>query len=514
MKNKILKILRYSCLLFVIVFGLMAIIGINGGCGGDGDNGVSNTDPTATITSPSDGSTYNEGDTITFSGTGSDAEDGILTGSSLVWTSSIDGQIGTGESFTKNELSAGTHTITLTATDSESAIGSDTVSITVFAPVKIGEIHPFTGLLAEFGEPGHNAALLAVKHLEEAGYTVETVSADSETDAVAGVEAAQTLVEDEDVQVLVGAASSGVTISIAESVSIPSQIPQISYASSSPLISELPADEGQDFLFRTCPSDALQGVVLAQMAYDTGYMKAAVLYINNPYGQGLNEVFKENFEALGGTVCSVPIDEVPAVSYATELQQAIDCNPDVLIAISYPSHATVYLAEAIDGGFISTFLFVDGTKSEKIIDAVGADALEGMRGTAPGLKETDSLEIFNSTYEAEYGQAPPVSFMTNSYDAVILAALAAYEAQVAGEELTSTAIRDHLRIVSGPLGEKALAGSEGLTQALKLLREGSGIDYVGASGDVDFDENGDVISPIEIWSYEGGEIVSKGLVQP
>jgi hypothetical protein len=48
MKNTLLKMIRYSCLLFVIVFGLMAIIGTNG----DGDNGGSNTDPTATITSP------------------------------------------------------------------------------------------------------------------------------------------------------------------------------------------------------------------------------------------------------------------------------------------------------------------------------------------------------------------------------------------------------------------------------------------------------------------------------
>ncbi len=77
---------------------------------------------------------YNQGDTITFTGTGEDAEDGTPTGSSLVWTSSIDGQIGTGGSFTRNGLSAGTHTITLTVTDSDGATGSDLVSITVNTP--------------------------------------------------------------------------------------------------------------------------------------------------------------------------------------------------------------------------------------------------------------------------------------------------------------------------------------------------------------------------------------------
>lgn len=92
---------------------------------------LNNTLPTATITSPSDGSIHIEGASIAFSGSGDDAEDGGLTGSSLVWTSDIDGQIGTGTSFTKKNLSTATHTITLTATDSQGATGQASISITV-----------------------------------------------------------------------------------------------------------------------------------------------------------------------------------------------------------------------------------------------------------------------------------------------------------------------------------------------------------------------------------------------
>lgn len=382
-------------------------------------------------------------------------------------------------------------------------------------PVKIGEIHPFTGALAEFGEPEHRSALLAAKHLAEAGYTIETVFADDETSAIPGVEAARRLVEVEGVHVLIGAAASGVTIPIAESVSIPSQIPQISYASTSPLITLLPADQGQDFLFRTCPSDALQGVVLGKMLYDEGLRQVSVMYVNNPYGQGLNDVFKKTFEDLGGTVlASVPHDEAPAASYTAELRQATEGGPEALVAISYPGHATVYLKEAIEGGFISEFRFVDGTKSEDIIEAVGAEPLEGMCGTAPGAAETDSLATYNADYEAEYGEVPPLPFMTNTYDAVVVAALAAFEAQIAGEGLTSIAIRDHLRSVAGPPGEKVFAGVEGLTRALELLRQGQDIDYVGAAGEVDFDENGEVVTPIEIWCFIGGEIVTQRLETP
>ena len=86
--------------------------------------------PTATVTNPADGSNYNEGDTVAFTGSGSDPEDGTLTGSFLVWTSSMDGQIGTGISVSTTTLSVGTHTITLTATDSDGATGTDSVNIT------------------------------------------------------------------------------------------------------------------------------------------------------------------------------------------------------------------------------------------------------------------------------------------------------------------------------------------------------------------------------------------------
>lgn len=88
--------------------------------------------PTVSITSPQDGSSHYRGDTITFEGTWSDLQDDTLPDDSLVWTSSMDGQIGTGANFTRDDLSAGSHTITLTVTDSHGAKHSDECSIVVF----------------------------------------------------------------------------------------------------------------------------------------------------------------------------------------------------------------------------------------------------------------------------------------------------------------------------------------------------------------------------------------------
>ena len=117
------------------------------------------------------------------------------------------------------------------------------------AKVKMGALVPLTGPLAEFGEGFRKAGDLAAKQFGEAGFPIEVKYGDTETSAIPGVEAARMLVDVEGVQVLIGAASSGVSMPIAESVSIPGEVPQISNASTSPLLTVLPADEGKDFLF-------------------------------------------------------------------------------------------------------------------------------------------------------------------------------------------------------------------------------------------------------------------------
>jgi len=99
-------------------------------------NPVGNTIPTAEITNPSDLEEFDEGANITFTGAGNDVEDGALSGGDLVWRSSIDGVLGTGGSVTVNDLTAGTHTITLTATDSDDVFGSDSIKILILSEIE------------------------------------------------------------------------------------------------------------------------------------------------------------------------------------------------------------------------------------------------------------------------------------------------------------------------------------------------------------------------------------------
>ena len=371
-------------------------------------------------------------------------------------------------------------------------------------PVKIGALVPLTGALSEFGSAFRKAGDLAADQLAAAGYPVVIKYTDTETSAIPGVEAARMLVNVEKVIALVGAAASGVTIPVAESVAIPGQIPQISNASTSPLISILPADQGKDFLFRTVPSDALQGVILGRLAADQGYKRAAVFWVNNAYGQGLMDEFEAAFKAKGGEiVASIPHDEKPAPTYVSELKKVMEKGPDVMLALAYPGQATVYLKEFFEAGYHEStdLLFCDGTKSVEMPKALGAKNLVGFMGTAPSSVTGKSREIFETDYKAKFGELSPLPFMSNFYDGIVIAGLAAAACEGAQKDVTPIHVRDMLRKVANPPGEVCNCGVEGIRKALDLLKSGQDINYEGAAGAQDFDENGDVITPIEIWKY-------------
>ena len=379
--------------------------------------------------------------------------------------------------------------------------------------IKVGTLMAYTGPLKEYGPNIKNGVVLAAKQLADAGFTMKLIHEDSETMAIPGTNAAKKLVNVDRVVAIVGALSSGVTLAVAESVTIPNQVIMISPASTNPLMTVLPSDQGKDFLFRTTPSDDLQGRVLAKLA--ASYNKTiSVIYVNNAYGQGLAEVFTETFEKKwkGKVLAMVPHDEKAPESYTAELRKALAGNPDRLAAFSYPDHAKVYLKEAIEFFKYKKFLFCDGTKSMDIVKALGAENVEGQKGTAPSTAGGEPARRFNEYFKAEFGQLPNLPYITNAYDATAIIGIAAYAAHVKGLKLTSKNIRNNLRVVANPPGEVIFPGE--FKKAFKLLKQGKAINYEGAAGSVDFDIYGDVITPIEIWEFRGGEIVTLRMETP
>jgi len=372
-------------------------------------------------------------------------------------------------------------------------------------PLRIGALMPMTGDLQAYGEADLKGVEFAVKQINDAGGVngapVDLVVADTQTKPQAGVDAAQKLVNIDGVHAIVGALSSGVTIPVARTVTSREGVPQISNASTSPTITKL---DDNDFLFRTVPSDAYQGVALAKLVADKGLTDLGVLYVNNDYGQGLANAFAE---AFGGTVTASIAFEQGQASYRGELQQASGGNAQALVVIGYPESGSVILRQALEGGYFTRFVFTDGMKAPEIIERIGAGILEGAFGTVPQSADSEGLRLFREAYTAEYGDLPPKPYYDTAYDAAFALALAA---QKAGST-DPTAIRDNLREVANPPGEVVLPGE--WEKAVKLLADGQDINYEGASGSVDFDENGDVPGTIGHWEIQDGKIVDVKLIE-
>lgn len=376
--------------------------------------------------------------------------------------------------------------------------------------IKLGALMPMTGSLQAFGEPTLNAIKLAAEEINKAGGVlggdVAIVAGDDQSSPQAGVDAAQKLVSLEKINGLLGALSSGVTIPVAKTVTSAAGIPQISGASTSPTITTL---DDKDFLFRTIPSDAYQGLALAELAKEKGYKSVGIVYINNDYGQGLSEAFKEAFTKAGGSVTSQAAYEEGQASYRGQLQKAGQGKPEALVLIAYPGDGIPLVRQSLEGGFFQKFLFSDGMKAPEVVDAIGGQYLEGAAGTAPQpSSDSPAAKTFAAAYQAKYGQVPPKPFMDNFYDATYLFALAAEKAK----STDGKAIRDALRDVANPPGVKVGPGE--FAKAKALIDKGEDIDYVGAAGDENFDKTGDVGGSFAHWEFKGGKVVTVRVFEP
>lgn len=438
------------------------------------------------------------GDQIDYAGAATsldwDANGDVTSGFIGVWQFA-DGTIEE-VSVTAFDLSGGPIVATPSpSADDEQAMISD-------EPLKIGFLADFSGPLAEFGPSIQNGVVLAVKHLNDAGGVlgrpVEIVTGDTALDPTQATEETRRLIEVEGVHAIVGPLASSITLAIVESVAADAGVPVISPSATSP---QLTIAEDNDFLFRSTVSDAAQGPVLAQLAADEGYTNVGVIYLNDPYGQGLAEAFEA---AWGGDANLISIEPRQA-TYLAELQQAADNDAEALIVIAFPQEAEIFMREALEQGLFDEFLFVDGSKSQELVDAIGGEYLEGMRGTAPAPgPESEALRAFNEAYIAEYGELSPLPFIPEAYDAAMAIGLAA---QAAGS-VEPAAIRDALREIAAPPGTSYPAGADGVANALAAIAAGEDIDIVGAATSLDWNENGDITSGyIGIWAYEGGQIV-------
>ena len=338
--------------------------------------------------------------------------------------------------------------------------------------VKLGLLLGYTGPIESLVGPMADGAELAIKEVSDSGALLgglQVVSVRGDTtciDSAAAVAAAERLVTADRVNAIVGGDCSGVTIAMLQNVAKPNGIVMISPSATSPALSMI---EDDGLFFRTAPSDARQGEVVADILQEMGIREAALTYTNNDYGKGLADSIAANVEMRGGTITiSVPHEDGKG-DYSAEVAALAAVGGDILIVAGYLDQGGKGIIQAaLDSGAFDQFFLPDGMIGDSLLEAIGPD-LDGSIGTVPGTDSPGATRL-----EDMLGMAAG-PFVSESYDAVALILLAM---QAAGSA-DSGAFKDHVMAVANAPGEQIFPGE--LAKALGILAAGGAVDYVGAS---------------------------------
>jgi branched-chain amino acid transport system substrate-binding protein len=351
--------------------------------------------------------------------------------------------------------------------------------------LRLGGILPETGNLAFLGPPEFAGVELAIQHINEAGGVLgadaEWLPGDSgDNGEVANATVDRLLAED--VDGFIGAASSGVSLTVIDKITQAGKI-HFSPANTSPAFTDY-ADNG--LYFRTAPSDVVQGAALADIMISDGAATAAFLVLNDSYGTGLLEYTQGPFEAAGGSLATDPqIYDPKAENFDAEIAAVVDADPDAIVIIGFDETSKI-LTGLIESGMGPQDKLVYGTDgnmgnalAEKFDDP---SAVAGMRGTLPGVDVAGELADFRDALLAVDPELIDFSYSAESYDAAIVTALAA---EVAGSD-DGVAVGAEINGVTKD-GEKCTE----YAACLELIQAGTDIDYDGVSGPLEFIDAGE-----------------------
>jgi branched-chain amino acid transport system substrate-binding protein len=367
------------------------------------------------------------------------------------------------------------------------------------ADIKIGVILGYTGPIESLTPDMAASAELAFKEINDSGLLlggkmIESVRADSTcVDSAAATTAAEKLVTADKVNAIMGADCSGVTGAIANNVAVPNGVVMVSPSATSPGLSAL-KDKG--YFFRTSPSDARQGEVLASILKSRGIMEVAVTFTNNDYGKGLSESLKNSYTAVGGKISMVAAHEDGKADYSAEVGALSASGSKHLVVFGYLDQGGKGIIQAsLDSGAFENFILADGMIGDTLTAAIGAD-LNGAIGTLPGSESKGATSFQDMAGKAGIKKGGP--FTAESYDAGALIALAM---QAAGSSDRS-AIQSKMMMVGNAPGTKIMPGE--LAKALQILKDGGDIDYVGATN-VEFNDIGEVLGTYKELEVKGGK---------
>ena len=371
-----------------------------------------------------------------------------------------------------------------------------------FAEVKMGIILGFTGPIESLTPAMAASAELAFKEASDSGKllggeTITPVRADSTcVDSAAATTAAEGLIAD-GIAAIMGADCSGVTGAIASNVAVPNGVVMISPSATSPGLTTL---DDKGLFFRTAPSDARGGQILADITKDRGVKSVAITYTNNDYGKGLADVYEASVKAHGISVTTVAAHEDGKADYSAEVSVLAAAGGDAVAVIGYLDQGGKGIIQgSIDSGAFDTFILSDGMIGQSLIDAFGK-GLSKSFGSLPG-STGKGAGIFTKVANAA-GIDSSGPYTGESYDAAALIVLAM---QAGGSADRSSIAKNVMAVANGP-GKKIYPGQLG--KALDLLAKGKAVDYEGATG-VTFTDVGEAFGSFLEKEVKGGKFKTK-----
>ena len=365
--------------------------------------------------------------------------------------------------------------------------------------VKLGVILGFTGPIESLTPDMAAGAEMAMAEVSASGnllggMTVTPIRKDSTcVDAAAATAAAEELIA-EGVAGIFGADCSGVTGAILQNVAVPNGMVMVSPSATSPGLSTV---EDNGLFFRTAPSDARQGVVMAELLKEQGVGSVAMTYINSDYGKGLADSFQAAYEGMGGTVTISAAHDVGKGDYSAEVAALSSAGGERLVVAGYVDQGGGDIVRAsIDAGAFDLFHFPDGMIGDALPATFGAD-IDGSYGQAPG-SDNPGYQTFVSLAEGFNGEG---TYASESYDAAALILLAM---QAAGST-DPNIYKEYVESVANAPGEPIMPGELG--KALEILAAGGDVDLIGATG-VELVNGGEAAGSYRVVTFEGGEMVT------
>ncbi|MCF8144721.1 MAG: ABC transporter substrate-binding protein [Deltaproteobacteria bacterium] len=340
--------------------------------------------------------------------------------------------------------------------------------------VVVGSVTPLTGKLSVYGEGFQRAMHLALDEVNAEGgingKPLKIFFEDNNSTSKGSVSAIQKLITVNKFPIVFGPAASSNFLAVCP-IAQQNRTILIGAESAAAEITKCGS-----YVFRVFPSDLLQGIGVSELARSLGYDEVVLTYVNNDWGVGLAEVFKEKYTSKGGRIIDEFAHDEGKTDYRSEVLRIKKANPRAVVNLTYIKEGAMLLRQAYEANVTVQWLMGSASKSPKLVELAGG-AAEGVIGTYPTFsQETPEYLAYKKAWDAKYpGNKMPI-FGEYNYDMV---------------KLTAKALRLAASMDPDTLREALMTASKG---------------YVGVTGDKTFDENGDAGAVYGRWTVKDGVI--------